>query len=96
MSVSEFHSSTWFSKFRHILSHDPPPPAIPPPLLFQSLTWQGYMLLPPYFTYKLEQYLVTVQALLMLPCGAIRAVVAGPALPLHLELQPAIAVLQGF
>jgi len=54
------------------------------------------MLLSPHFTYKLEQYLVAVQVLLMLPCGAIRAVVAGPALPLHLELQPAIAVLQGF
>ena len=54
------------------------------------------MLLPPHFTHKLEKNLVTVQALLMLPCGAIRAVVAGPALPLHLELQPAIAVLQGF
>ena len=32
----------------------------------------------------------------MLPCGTIRAIVAGPALPLHLELQPAVAVLQGF
>lgn len=54
------------------------------------------MLLLPHFTHKVEQYLVTVQALFMLPCGSIRAVAARPALPLHFELQPAVAVLQGF
>ena len=54
------------------------------------------MLLPPHSTHKFEKYFVTVQALLMLPCGTVRAILAGPALPLHLELQPAVAVLQGF
>ena len=36
MNVSEFHSSTWFSKFKHTLSHDPPPPPQSHPPCYSS------------------------------------------------------------